>query len=144
MTSDYQFLILLLLLLLCVYFPSLGFVDLGLFIAYNFVGVSNLLVLKFSFQYYLQGWTHGQVLLKSGLSWNILLSPSMVIESFAGYSNLDCHLWSPSVCITPIQDLLVFVVSIEQQGIILTGLSLYVTWPFFLCSSYYPFFILYV
>ena len=38
-----------LLLLLCVCFPSLEFADLGLFIAYDFVGVANLLVLKFSF-----------------------------------------------------------------------------------------------
>jgi hypothetical protein len=28
------------------------------------------------------------------LSWNILFSLSMVIESFAGYSSLGCHLCS--------------------------------------------------
>ena len=29
------------------------------------------------------------------LSWNTLVSPSMVIESFVGYSNLGWHLCSP-------------------------------------------------
>jgi hypothetical protein len=34
------------------------------------------------------------------LSWNILVSPSMVIESFAGHSNLGWHLCSLKVCKT--------------------------------------------
>jgi hypothetical protein len=33
-------------------------------------------------------------LCKLVLSWNILASPSMVIESFAGYSTLGWHLFS--------------------------------------------------
>ena len=32
------------------------------------------------------------------LSWNTLVSPSMVIESLAGYSSLGWHLCSLSVC----------------------------------------------
>lgn len=28
------------------------------------------------------------------MSWTILFSPSLLIESFAGYSSLGCHLWS--------------------------------------------------
>jgi hypothetical protein len=34
------------------------------------------------------------------------------------------------VCMTYAQDLLAFIVSGEKSGVILTGLSLYITWPF--------------
>jgi hypothetical protein len=37
------------------------------------------------------------------LSWNTLVSPSMIIESLAGYSRLGCSLCSLSVCITSVQ-----------------------------------------
>jgi hypothetical protein len=68
----------------------------------------------------------------------ILLSPSMIIESFAGYSSLGWHLWSLMVCITYAQDFLPFLLSGEKFGVILIGLTLYVTFPlllliFFLC-----------
>ena len=61
------------------------------------------------------------------LSWNTLVSPSMVIESLAAYSSLGWHLCSLSVCITSIQDLLAFIVSGGKSGVILIGLPLYVT-----------------
>jgi hypothetical protein len=61
------------------------------------------------------------------LSWNVLFSPSMVIESFARYSNLGWHLCSLRVCMTSAQDLLAFLVSGEKSGVILIGLPLYVT-----------------
>ena len=61
------------------------------------------------------------------LSLNTLASPSMVIESFAGYSSLGWYLCSLSVCITSVQDLLAFIVSDEKSGEILIGLPLYVT-----------------
>ena len=61
------------------------------------------------------------------LSWYTLFSPSMVIESFAGYSSLDWHLCSLRVYTTSSQDLLAFLVSGEKSGVILIGLSLYVT-----------------
>ena len=61
------------------------------------------------------------------LSWNTLVSPSMVIESLAGYSSLDWHLCSLRVCITSVQDLLNFIVSGEKSGVILICLLLYVT-----------------
>ena len=61
------------------------------------------------------------------LSWNILVSPSMVIENFAGYSSLHWHLCSLGVCMTFAQDLLVFRVSVEKSGVILIGLPSYVT-----------------
>ena len=61
------------------------------------------------------------------LSCNILVSPSMVTESFAGYSSLDWHLCSLRVCMTSAQDLLAFIVSGEKSGVILIGLPLYVT-----------------
>ena len=60
------------------------------------------------------------------LSWNTLVSPSMVIESLTGYSSLGWHLCSLSVCITSVHDLLAFKVSGEKSGIILIGLPLYV------------------
>ena len=61
------------------------------------------------------------------LSWNTLVSPSMVIESFAGYSSLGWHLCSFRVCMTSAQDFLAFRASGEMSGVILIGLSLYVT-----------------
>ena len=59
--------------------------------------------------------------------WNTLVSPSMVIESLAGYSSLGWHLCSLSVYITSVQDFLAFIVSGEKSGVILIGLPLYVT-----------------
>jgi hypothetical protein len=60
------------------------------------------------------------------LSWNTLVSLSMVIESFAGYSSLSWHLFSLRVYMTSVQDLLAFIVSGEKSGVILIGLSLYI------------------
>ena len=60
------------------------------------------------------------------LSWNTLVSPSMVIESLAGYSSLGLHLCSLSVCITFIQDGLAFIVSGEKFGVIRIVLPFYV------------------
>ena len=68
------------------------------------------------------------------LSWNTLVSPSMAIESFAGYSSLGWHLCSPMVCITSVQDLLGFIISGEKSGVILIVLPLYVTLPFSLTA----------
>ena len=55
------------------------------------------------------------------LSWNILVSPCMVIES------LGWHLCSFRVCMTSAQNLLAVIVSGEKSGVILVGLPLYVT-----------------
>jgi hypothetical protein len=59
----------------------------------------------------------------------------MVIESFAGTKHyasmylrsLEWHICSLRVCMTSVQDLLVFIVSSEKFGVILIGLPLYVT-----------------
>ena len=61
------------------------------------------------------------------LSWNTLVSPSMVIESLARYSSLGWHFCSLSVCLISVQALLAFIVSGEKSGVILIGLPLYVT-----------------
>jgi hypothetical protein len=61
------------------------------------------------------------------LSWNILVSPSMIIESFAGHSILGWYLCSLRVCMTSSQDILAFIVSGEKFCVILIGLPLYVT-----------------
>ena len=58
---------------------------------------------------------------------NILVSPFIIIESFAGYSSLGWHLCSLRACMTSAQDLLAFMVSGEKSGVILIGLPLYVT-----------------
>ena len=69
------------------------------------------------------------------LSWNTLVSPSMVIESFAGYIILGRHLCFPRAqCITSVQYLLAFIFSGEKSGLILIGLPLYVTSPFSLTA----------
>jgi hypothetical protein len=56
-----------------------------------------------------------------------LVSPCMVIESFAGHSSLGWHLCFLRVCMMSVQDLLAFIVSGEKSGVILKGLPLYVT-----------------
>ena len=61
------------------------------------------------------------------LSWNVLVSSSMVTESFAGYSSLGWHLCSFRICMTSAHDHLAFIVSGEKSDIILIGLPLYVT-----------------
>jgi hypothetical protein len=71
------------------------------------------------------------------LSWNTLVSSSMVIESFAGYSSLGWHLCSLSVYITSVQDLLAFLVSAEKSGVTLIDLPLYLTWHFFLSVFFF-------
>ena len=68
------------------------------------------------------------------LSWNILVSPSIVIETFVGYSSLGWHLCSLRVCMRSAQDLLAFIVLGEKSALILIGLPLYVTWPFSLTA----------
>jgi hypothetical protein len=76
-----------------------------------------------------------------------LVSPCMVVESFAGYSSLGWHLCSHSLrdCMTSVQDCLSFIISVEKSGTILIGLTLYVTYPFslisfnILCSVYLVF-----
>ena len=47
---------------------------------------------------------------------------SKVIEHLGGYSSLEWHLCSLTVCITSVQDLLAFIVSGEKTGVILIGL----------------------
>ena len=61
------------------------------------------------------------------LSWNILVSSSMVIESCAGYTSLGWPLCDVKVCMTSAQNLLAFIVSVEKSGVILIGLPFYVT-----------------
>ena len=68
------------------------------------------------------------------LSWKILVSPSMVIEGFAGYSSFGWHLCSLSVCMRSAHNLLAFIVSGEKSGLILIGLPFYVTCPFSLTA----------
>ena len=58
----------------------------------------------------------------------------MLIENFAGYSSLGWHLHSLRVCMTFDQALLAFILSVEKSGIILIGLSLYISWLFSLAA----------
>ena len=65
-----------------------------------------LLCFEFFNFYCLYGWIGGNVLCKSVLSCNSLVSPSMIIENFAGYTSLGWHLCSLRLCITSGKDLL--------------------------------------
>ena len=81
----------------------------------------------------MMGWIRGKIMCKFG-SVVEYFSPPTVIENLAGYISLGWHLCSLSVCITSVQALLAFIVSGEKSGVILIGLPLYVTWPFFLAA----------
>ena len=87
----------------------------------------SVLVLVFFCYYSLKGWIRGKIMCEFGFVVEYFGSPSMVIESLAGYSSLGWHLCSLSVCITSVQNLLAFIVSGEKSGVILIGLPLYVT-----------------
>jgi hypothetical protein len=100
---------------------------------------------KITFSLFLGCWSFPSVILcRAGfveryclnLFWSliILVSPSMIIESFAGYSSLGWHLCSLSICIISAQDLLAFIVSGDKSGVILIGLPLYVSWHFSLTA----------
>ena len=84
-------------------------------------------MLEFSLYYLWKGWTCGKILCQLVLARNTLVSPSLVIESFAVYISLGRYLCSLSVCITSFQDPQTFIVSGEKSGVILIGLLLYVT-----------------
>ena len=81
----------------------------------------------FSLYYILKGWIPRKIVCEFGFIMEYLFSPSMVIESLAGYSSLGCHLGSLSVCITSVHYLQAFIVSGEKSGVFLIGLLLYVT-----------------
>ena len=83
-------------------------------------------MLKFSLYYPLKGWIRGKILCEFGFVMEYF-GFSMVIESFAGYSILGCHLCSLRVCMKSAQDFLAFIVSGENSGVILIGLPAYVT-----------------
>jgi hypothetical protein len=97
-----------------------------------FLGEVNFLGLEFSF-YYLLCRTRfvNSYYLNLTLTCHILLSPSMVIESLAGFSSLGWHLLSVNVCSTSVQAPLAFWISVEKSGVIRIGLPLYVIWSFF-------------
>ena len=119
MISDCQFLLFLFLLVvvaLCVHFFSLGFVVVRSSIVCVFVDVADFLALEFSFQYFVQGWISRQVLFKSDFVMEYLFSLSTVIECFAGYSSFGWHLWSLSICIKPVQDLLLSLFPMRRWG----------------------------
>jgi hypothetical protein len=84
-------------------------------------------VLEFSLYYPLNGSIGAKILFEFGVIMEYFVSPSMLIESLAGYSSLDWHLCSLSVCLISVQDLLAFKVSGEKSGVILIGQPLYVT-----------------
>jgi hypothetical protein len=65
------------------------------------------------------------VKIKLDLSWNILVSSSMEIESFAGYSSLGWHLCSLRVYMTSAQDIPIFIVSGVKSDIIYRSAFLY-------------------
>ena len=94
-----------------------------------FLGVVSLFILAFSIILCRTGFVD-RYFVNLFLSWNIFISPSLVIESFAGYSNLGWHLYSLRFCITSSLDLLAFIVPGEKSSVVLIGLPLYITRPF--------------
>jgi hypothetical protein len=111
--------------IMCVLLSSFWFVERLLscfFWGYSFppcVGVFHLLSLY--------GWICAKILCKFGFSWNILVSPSMLIDSFSGYSSLGWHLCFLRVYMTSAQDLLASILPTEKSLVILIGMPLYVT-----------------
>ena len=92
-----------------------------------FLGHGFYLCICFFCYYPLKGWICGKILYEFGFVMEYFGFSTTVIESFPGYSSLGWHLYSLSVCITSVQDLLAFIVSGEKSGVILIGLPLYVT-----------------
>ena len=82
----------------------------------------SVLVLLLFCHYPLKGWIRGKILCEFGFVMEYFGSPSMVIESLAGYSTLGRLLSSLSVCITSVQDLLAFIVSGEKSSVFLISL----------------------
>ena len=68
--------------------------------------------------------------LNLGLTWSILVSPSMLTERFSGCNSLGWHLCSLRVCMTSDKAILTFIVSVQKFCVILVDLPLYVIWPF--------------
>lgn len=67
------------------------------------------------------------------LSWNIVFSPSMLLDSFTGYINMCWHLWLLRVFRPSFQNFLLLVF-IEKSGVILIDSPLHITWSFFFVS----------
>ena len=82
------------LVVMIVCFPFLGFADGSLSVSYIFVCVVSILGLCFPSSTFCRAGFLDTYCLKLVLSWNILFSPSMVTESFAGYSSLALNPWS--------------------------------------------------
>jgi hypothetical protein len=115
---------------MCLWLSPFGFVVRCL-ISCPFFGAGIFFVLEFSFQVPLcKAGCVDKYCLNVVLSWNILFSPLMLIESFAGYSNLGWCLCSLRGSMTSDQALLDFIVSVEKSGVILIGL------PFMLLSCF--------
>ena len=77
-----------------VYFPSLGYAGGRLSDVHIIVGAVSFLGLHFSSSTFCKAGFGDTYCLNLLLPWNILFSPSMVNESFAGYSSLGLHLVS--------------------------------------------------
>lgn len=95
-----------------------------LIVCVNVVGCKIIYSLYFSSNSFCRAIFVNKYCLNLILSWSILFSPSMVIESFAEYRNLVWHLWSLDVCSMSVQALLTVRVSIGKSGIVKIGLPL--------------------
>jgi hypothetical protein len=59
------------------------------------------------------------------LSWNILVSSSILVEHFAGYSSLGWYLFFLGVYMTPVQAFLAFRISVDKSSVIMIYACLY-------------------
>jgi hypothetical protein len=114
---------------MCLWLSAFDFVVRCLISCFSLVQVPSL-CWSFPSRILCRAWLVDRYCLNLVLFWNNLLSPSMLIENFAGYSSLGWHLCFLRVCMTSVHALLAFIVSVEKSGVILIGLPLYVTWPF--------------
>jgi hypothetical protein len=76
------------------------------------------------------------------LLWKIFVSPSILNDSFSGYSILGLKLFSLSAQNTLLHAFFAFKASVEKSAVILVGLHLYVIYFFLSYSLQYSFSVL--
>lgn len=96
----------------------LGYAGLKLFILCVFFSVTRLFRLKFSFSHVLKGRNNRYILLQLHFITEFLNPPILEKKVFL-CSTLCLHLWSPTVCKTPTQALLVLLESLLRSQVIL-------------------------
>ena len=106
-----------------VWFPYFCFACGELCISCVFLSEGNLLGLVFPTCIFCRTGFVDRYCLNFILSWNILFSPSVLIENFPGCNCLDWHLWSIMIYMTSAQVLMALRIFIVKSVIVLIGLD---------------------